>query len=64
MQVVTPLIAFMEANPDLKKDDFATVRCMMSGAAPVGQSLIEKIIAKVDSPNNYNFIQVYKKLFA
>jgi acyl-CoA synthetase (AMP-forming)/AMP-acid ligase II len=48
LHLVTPLISYIVNTPEFTKEDLAPVNTIKAGAAPIGQSLINKLLKKAE----------------
>ena len=46
--MVTPLVAMMANDPLVIKNDFASIKTIICGAAPIGSALICRFLAKAE----------------
>ena len=50
MHVVTPIIALMINSPLVTQDDFKSLNTILGGAAPIGPTLINRLLEKAGKP--------------
>lgn len=53
IHLVTPLIAFVVAHPELGKEVFKSTENIFSGACPSGEAMIQRLLQKIGHDVNF-----------